>query len=86
MSFVADEEAAALDDASRPYNDYQQVAVEPRNIRVAVEAAGEVEPVTTVEVKSKASGEILELAVDTGDLVESGTLPVSYTHLRAHET
>ena len=38
-SFVADEEAAALDDASRPYNDYQQVAVEPRNIRVAVEAA-----------------------------------------------
>jgi len=73
-SFVADEEAAALDDASRPYNDYQQVAVEPRNIRVAVEAAGEVEPVTTVEVKSKASGEILELAVDTGDLVESGTL------------
>lgn len=44
------------------------------DIRVAVEAAGGIEPVTTVEVKSKASGEILELNVDTGDTVESGTL------------
>ena len=44
------------------------------SIRVAVEAAGGIEPVTTVEVKSKASGEILELTVDTGDTVEEGTL------------
>ena len=73
-SYVSDEENVLQEDAALPYNDYQQVAVEPRNIRVAVEAAGEVEPVTTVEVKSKASGEILELAVDTGDVVESGTL------------
>ena len=73
-SYVSNEENVLQEDAALPYNDYQQVAVEPRNIRVAVEAAGEVEPVTTVEVKSKASGEILELAVDTGDVVESGTL------------
>lgn len=44
------------------------------DIRVAVEAAGGIEPVTTVEVKSKASGEILELTVDTGDTVDEGTL------------
>lgn len=44
------------------------------DIRVAVEAAGGIEPVTTVEVKSKASGEILELNVDTGDTVDAGTL------------
>ena len=53
---------------------YQSVPVERRNIAVAVEAAGIIEPVTTVEVKSKASGEILELPVDTGDFVEAGTL------------
>ncbi len=53
---------------------YQSVPTERRNITVAVEAAGIIEPVTTVEVKSKASGEILELPVDTGDYVASGTL------------
>ena len=53
---------------------YQSAPVERRNITVAVEAAGIIEPVTTVEVKSKASGEILELPVDTGDYVEAGTL------------
>ena len=53
---------------------YQSEPVERRDITVAVEAAGIIEPVTTVEVKSKASGEILELTVDTGDYVEAGTL------------
>ena len=53
---------------------YQSVPVQRRNITVAVEAAGIIEPVTTVEVKSKASGEILELPVDTGDYVQAGTL------------
>ena len=53
---------------------YQSVPVQRRDITVAVEAAGIIEPVTTVEVKSKASGEILELPVDTGDYVEAGTL------------
>ena len=53
---------------------YQSVPVERRNITVAVEAAGIIEPVTTVEVKSKASGEILELPVDTGDYVDADTL------------
>ena len=35
--------------------------LEQRDIIVAVEAAGIIEPETTVEVKSKASGEILEM-------------------------
>ena len=73
-SYLADDKVVSQENANLRYSDYQQVVVEARNIRVAVEAAGEVEPVTTVEVKSKASGEILELAVDTGDVVESGTL------------
>ena len=53
---------------------FEAAGVVRGNIRVAVEAAGGIEPVTTVEVKSKASGEILELHVDTGDTVEAGTL------------
>lgn len=67
--FLADEPVEAEQVAL-----YQSVPVQRRNITVAVEAAGIIEPVTTVEVKSKASGEILELPVDTGDYVEAGTL------------
>ncbi len=47
-----------------------------RDIIVSVDAAGIIEPETTVEVKSKASGEILEIHSDTGDLVEVGSLIV----------
>ena len=57
-----------------PADVYQIAVVERRDITVAVEAAGIIEPVTTVEVKSKASGEILSLPVDTGDRVEAGAL------------
>ena len=44
------------------------------NLRLVAEATGLVEPVRTVEVKSKASGEILRLYVDTGDELEPGAL------------
>ena len=53
---------------------YMTVPVERRDITVAVEAAGVIEPDTTVEVKSKASGEILSLPVETGDHVQPDTL------------
>jgi HlyD family secretion protein len=51
---------------------YQAVPVASRDIVVSASAAGVVEPVTTVEVKSKASGEIVEVAVETGDAVRPG--------------
>ena len=44
------------------------------NLLIRAEATGTVEPVREVEVKSKASGEILRLHVDVGDEVERGTL------------
>jgi HlyD family secretion protein len=50
--------------------------VTERNIIVAVQAAGIIEPVTTVELKSKASGEILEISAETGTTVDAGTLLV----------
>jgi HlyD family secretion protein len=55
---------------------YDTAAVERRTIELAVSSAGIVEPLATVEVKSKASGEVLELLVETGDIVEEGTLLV----------
>ena len=55
---------------------YGTATVEQRNIIVTVEAAGVIEPETTVEVKSKASGEILNLAVDSGTQIEAGLLMV----------
>jgi HlyD family secretion protein len=53
---------------------YETAAVERRSLVLVVEAAGVIEPVRTVEIKSKASGEILELGADTGDSVEAGAL------------
>ena len=53
---------------------YDTAEVEQRTIEVSVSSAGVVEPLATVEVKSKASGEVLELHVANGDFVESGAL------------
>ncbi|MEJ2237714.1 MAG: efflux RND transporter periplasmic adaptor subunit, partial [Gemmatimonadales bacterium] len=55
---------------------YRLVPVSERDISVSVSAAGAVEPIRTVEVKSKASGEIFEMRVETGDYVEQGNLLV----------
>lgn len=44
------------------------------DLRLVAEATGLMEPVRTVEVKSKASGEILRLHVDTGDQLAPGAL------------
>lgn len=52
----------------------QTAPAEVRDMRITAEASGELEPVYKVEVKSKASGEILQLYVDSGDEVEPGTL------------
>jgi HlyD family secretion protein len=53
---------------------YETARVEMRPLILTVEAAGVIEPVETVEIKSKASGEILELGADTGDTVKAGAL------------
>ncbi|MCJ7626933.1 MAG: efflux RND transporter periplasmic adaptor subunit, partial [Longimicrobiales bacterium] len=53
---------------------FQASPVLRQNMRITAEATGSVEPVRSVEVKSKASGEVLRLYVDIGDYVEPGTL------------
>lgn len=55
---------------------YRQVPVTQRDIVVTANAAGVVEPIKVVEVKSKASGEIFQVNVEEGDQVRTGDLLV----------
>jgi HlyD family secretion protein len=48
-----------------------------QDLQITAEATGQLEPMRTIEVKSKASGEVREVLVDTGDRVEPGTLLVT---------
>jgi multidrug efflux pump subunit AcrA (membrane-fusion protein) len=54
----------------------QTVPVERRDIVVDAEATGVVEPINVIEVKSKASGQIEQMPVETGSRVKPGDLLV----------
>lgn len=45
-----------------------------QNLEITAEATGQLEPLRKVEVKSRASGEVVEVLVETGDRVEPGAL------------
>ena len=55
---------------------YDTATAERGTIEVTVSSAGVVEPLAIIEVKSKASGEILDLHVEIGDLVTRDMLIV----------
>ena len=55
---------------------YETATADRRTIEVSVSSSGVVEPLATVEVKSKASGEVLDVLVEVGDHVERDTLLV----------
>jgi HlyD family secretion protein len=67
---------AACGSGEPPAPDYESTAVTRGDLVVTVEASGTIEPIADVEVKSKASGEILALQAEIGDAVEAGTLLV----------
>src|SRR5690606_5445896 len=58
--------ACSRSDAGEPNSHLEIAPVERRTLEIRAEAAGLVEPIRVVEVKSKASGEILRLGVETG--------------------
>ena len=62
--------AACSKPAPKPV--YQALAVEKRDIVVSAQASGAIQPDTTVEVKTKASGEVLQMLAETGQLVQRG--------------
>ena len=59
---------------SAPVAAFQTSQATRGSLRITAEATGTIEPIRTVEVKSKAGGEILEMLVDVGDEVGPGTL------------
>jgi HlyD family secretion protein len=78
--------AACKKEAEAPPAVYQAVPVERRDIVVSAQAAGSIQPDTTVEVKSKASGEILQIMVETGQEVNRGALMVRVDPRTAQNT
>ena len=53
---------------------YKEVTAERTAFRLAVSADGLVRPIDRIELKSKASGEVIELPIEVGDRVEQGAL------------
>ena len=53
---------------------YETIPVERRDIVVSAHATGTIQADTTVEVKTRASGEVLQLKVETGQVVKRGAL------------
>jgi HlyD family secretion protein len=72
--FLVGLSACADDEAVGPI--YDVATAERRTIEVSVSSSGVVEPLAVVEVKSKASGEVLDVKVEVGDLVDAGALLV----------
>jgi len=72
MTMIAATLLAAGCKKEAPQVVYRAVPVERRDIIVSAQAAGAIQPDTTVEVKSKASGEVLQLNAETGQLVKRG--------------
>lgn len=53
---------------------YKDVTAERGLFRIAVSANGLVRPIDRIELKSKASGAVVKLPIEVGDLVEKGAL------------
>jgi len=53
---------------------YKKENVSTKKLELSIEASGIIEAISSVEIKSKASGEILFLGAEVGDLVEKGSI------------
>jgi HlyD family secretion protein len=62
--------------ASESVPEFQTAVAEVRSLVSSVVATGTIEPIRIIDVKSQASGEILELAVELGDFARQGQLLV----------
>lgn len=60
--------------ADEKKKDFEVAKAERRDLTITASATGVLQPVRVVEVKSKGSGEIVELAVESGDYVAKGAL------------
>ena len=68
--------ACGATQADEPSMGLESVSAEVREISSSVAATGTIEPITVIDVKSQASGEVLEVPIELGDKVERGALLV----------
>ena len=62
------------DDASKETTFYKKENVSTKKLELSIEASGVIEAISSVEIKSKASGEVLFLGAEVGDLVKKGSI------------
>ena len=53
---------------------YKKQETTPQTLEVSIDASGVIEAISSVEIKSKASGEVLYLGAEVGDFIEKGYL------------
>ena len=53
---------------------YKKENISTKKLELSIEASGVIEAISSVEIKSKASGEILFLGAAVGDLVQKGSI------------
>ena len=58
----------------QPTTFYKKENVVPKQLELSIEASGIIEAISSVEIKSKASGEVLFLGAEVGDLVKKGSI------------
>ena len=58
----------------KPTAFYKKENVSTKQLELSIEASGVIEAISSVEIKSKASGEILLLGAEVGDTVEKGSI------------
>ena len=61
-------------ESSKETTFYKKEAVNQKKLELSIEASGVIEAISSVEIKSKASGEILLLGAEVGDLVKKGSI------------
>ena len=62
------------DEASKETTFYKKENVSTKKLELSIEASGIIEAISSVEIKSKASGEVLFLGAEVGDLVKKGSI------------
>ena len=61
-------------DDSKETTFYKKENVSTKKLELSIEASGVIEAISSVEIKSKASGEVLYLGAEVGDLVKKGSI------------
>ena len=61
-------------EAEAPAVYYKKQEVTAETLEVSIEASGIIEAISSIEIKSKASGEVLFLGAEVGDSVEKGSI------------